>query len=374
GVAAILDPSVLELRAVSNHRRLRLAQLSPRLRQVRLGLLESGLERPSVDREQEVALLDVLALAEVHGHQLPADLGLHLDRRDRLDGADRPDLGGHRFLDGSADDNRHRGWPGRARGFLPPGRIRAAGPETGEDQCCDDQRGVPSKTHHRPHSLCKTRDTSRFFASTIPMALEGVNEDSYTLTLFQFDDKSGGHHGVGRRLRTEYPGGCATGGPRTAGHDASAAGGESLRTPVPVSLVPLSRNRRVAVRRRRPRGPDPPVDVEDDRRPRGAAPGRSRYLHPRPPPSHTGSVAARSSHAPNCPRPYAGSRGGAAGRLVRQRAGHGDPGHAGAPAGLRAREPERRRAQAPAPPRGTLPPRATATSPAGVTPSTASWR
>src|SRR5208283_2354605 len=66
-----------------------LAILRAILGKVRLGLTQRCVEWTRIDREQQVALLDVLALAEMHLHDLAVDLRLHVDGRESLDAADR---------------------------------------------------------------------------------------------------------------------------------------------------------------------------------------------------------------------------------------------------------------------------------------------
>src|SRR5439155_10987177 len=71
------------------------------------GLGEGGLERPWIDGEEEVALVDVLALLDVDAHELAADLGLDRDDRIRLDAADGPDLQRDRLPLDRCDRHRH---------------------------------------------------------------------------------------------------------------------------------------------------------------------------------------------------------------------------------------------------------------------------
>ena len=55
--------------------------------QLRLGLLQRALERPRIDDEQQVALLDGLAVLEVHLGEIARDARAHLDRLDGVEAA-----------------------------------------------------------------------------------------------------------------------------------------------------------------------------------------------------------------------------------------------------------------------------------------------
>ena len=78
------------------------------LGEIRLRLTQRGVERPRVDREQQVALLDVLPLAEMHLHDLAADLRLHVHGRESLDPAYRANRIGDSFLFDLGREDRHR--------------------------------------------------------------------------------------------------------------------------------------------------------------------------------------------------------------------------------------------------------------------------
>ena len=78
------------------------------LGEVRLRLTQRGVERPRIDREQQVALLDVLALAEMHLHDLAADLRFHIHGRESLDPAYRADRIGDGLLLDLGREDRHR--------------------------------------------------------------------------------------------------------------------------------------------------------------------------------------------------------------------------------------------------------------------------
>ena len=85
-----------------------LAVLRAILGEIRLRLTQRGLERTRIDREQQVALLDVLALAEMHLHDLAVDLRLHVHGRESLDPADRADRIGDSLLHDLGGEDRHR--------------------------------------------------------------------------------------------------------------------------------------------------------------------------------------------------------------------------------------------------------------------------
>jgi hypothetical protein len=78
------------------------------LGEIRFGLMECGFEWTGIDREQQVALLDVLSLAKVHPHYLTADLRLHINGGERLDAADRMNRVGDRLLLDLGCQNWHR--------------------------------------------------------------------------------------------------------------------------------------------------------------------------------------------------------------------------------------------------------------------------
>ena len=92
-------------------------EVGPRLRQVGLGLVERGLERALVDREQEVALLDDLAVGEMDAVEIAGHARAHLDR---VDGDEAADI--LVIVDDVAFDRR-RDRDGRRR----RGRARSAG-------------------------------------------------------------------------------------------------------------------------------------------------------------------------------------------------------------------------------------------------------
>ena len=71
---------------------LRVADADLRLIELRLGLIERALERARIDGEQQVALLHVLAVGELHLGEVAGDARAHLDRFDR---AKRPVYSSH---------------------------------------------------------------------------------------------------------------------------------------------------------------------------------------------------------------------------------------------------------------------------------------
>ena len=79
-------------RAITLEHGTRLLDLNLILGQGGFGLGEGGLERPWIDGEEEIALVDVLAFLDVDAHELAADLGLDGDHRIRLDAPDGPDF------------------------------------------------------------------------------------------------------------------------------------------------------------------------------------------------------------------------------------------------------------------------------------------
>ena len=63
-------------------------EVGSRLRQIGARLVERVLERPLVDGEQQVALLDHLPVLEMHLVEIAGDARAHLDRIDRDEAAD----------------------------------------------------------------------------------------------------------------------------------------------------------------------------------------------------------------------------------------------------------------------------------------------
>ena len=69
----------------------------------------SEIERSMVEREQYLALLDVVALREVDGFQFTGYLCAYRDGRESLNGADHVDVERHFLFDDRADGDRNRG-------------------------------------------------------------------------------------------------------------------------------------------------------------------------------------------------------------------------------------------------------------------------
>ena len=86
-----------------------LAGLRGVARQIRFGLMQRGFERPTIEREQHLPGLHIVALLEVDVRQLAGDLRSHGDGRERLDGADDVHVERHVLLDDSIDGDGHRG-------------------------------------------------------------------------------------------------------------------------------------------------------------------------------------------------------------------------------------------------------------------------
>ncbi len=93
-------------------------ELGVRGQKLCLGLLELDLERARIDHEQQVALMDDLAVGEVDLGQVAADLGADLDivHGRELAGEGRP--GRQVAPQRGADGDGGRGW--RSRGPEPP--------------------------------------------------------------------------------------------------------------------------------------------------------------------------------------------------------------------------------------------------------------
>src|SRR5262249_4809267 len=101
------------------------------LRQLGLGLGEGGLEGTPVDAEQQVALVDELAIPEVNGVEITRDAGPHLDGVDGDEAADIfVPLGQH--LTGGLGHGHLWGRRGRALSALLV--LLAAGKAGGEQE------------------------------------------------------------------------------------------------------------------------------------------------------------------------------------------------------------------------------------------------
>src|SRR5205085_4237944 len=86
--------------------------------QIRLDLIEHGLERPRIDREQQVTGLYVVAFVEMNLSQLAAHLSLDRDGRIGLDVADDVDLQRHVLLRDGSHSNWHSAFSPAASGSL----------------------------------------------------------------------------------------------------------------------------------------------------------------------------------------------------------------------------------------------------------------
>ena len=108
-----------------------------------------------IDLGEHVALLDVLALGEIHRHQLAIDLRAHRDSVQRADRADTFQIDRHVLHARRCRQHRHRQIGPRvaiaAAGLLLPGEPADVA-EAAEDQQCDQQRYAPPQhgTHHAP--------------------------------------------------------------------------------------------------------------------------------------------------------------------------------------------------------------------------------
>src|SRR5205807_8241247 len=96
-------------------------------RLVGLGLAQLRLERPRVDQREQIALLDVLALAERDLLDLAVDPHLDRDRVERLHGADAHAVDREALGRGDAARDGYRPLRRRRRGGRLP--RRALGPE-----------------------------------------------------------------------------------------------------------------------------------------------------------------------------------------------------------------------------------------------------
>ena len=103
-------------------------EVRARQREIGARLVERVLERPLVDGEQQVALLDDLAVVEMHAFEIAGHAGAHLDAIDRDEAADIfvlvDDVALHRL--------RHR--HGRRRRRLLRALAVAAGGEHGSEE------------------------------------------------------------------------------------------------------------------------------------------------------------------------------------------------------------------------------------------------
>ena len=88
-------------------------QLSPVARKVRLGLPQSSPIGPGIDLEEQISFADVRAFHESRIQQLAADLRLHFNGHERLNGADGLDLDRDSLFDRNSCADRNGGWSHR---------------------------------------------------------------------------------------------------------------------------------------------------------------------------------------------------------------------------------------------------------------------
>jgi hypothetical protein len=105
------------------------------LGEIGLGLGDGRFDQAGIDGEQQVALLDVLPLLDMHPLQFTAHLGLHRHDGGSLDGSDGLDLEWNGFLLDLGHRDRHRATP---LGLLGLGLLAGAG---------GGPRTRPSTTH-----------------------------------------------------------------------------------------------------------------------------------------------------------------------------------------------------------------------------------
>src|SRR5262249_49722346 len=117
-------------------------EIGLRLREIAPRLVERGLERTLVDGEQEVALLDHLAVGKMDGVEISGHPGPHLDAVDRDEPAEIFVLIDHAALGWHGDGYLRRG---RRRALL---RRLAAASERDEDR--QQERAFAGE---RPHDV-----------------------------------------------------------------------------------------------------------------------------------------------------------------------------------------------------------------------------
>jgi hypothetical protein len=89
-------------------------QIRTRELEIGAGLVERVLERPLVDREQEITLLHDLSVVEMHAIEIAGDAGADLDRIDRNETTDILVIVDDVALDRACHRHRRRRWRGRS--------------------------------------------------------------------------------------------------------------------------------------------------------------------------------------------------------------------------------------------------------------------
>src|SRR5439155_20373863 len=154
-VALLLHAGVVSLRLITREVRLGLRDRRLVLGHGRLRLLERRFEGPRVDREEEVARLDLLPFGEMDLEDLPAQKRVHGHGRGRLDIADALDLHGYvAGLDGGRGDGHGR--RPRTLGLGLVAFTARAGGERKNHYAERERRGKPG-CHRRPSACCRWR-------------------------------------------------------------------------------------------------------------------------------------------------------------------------------------------------------------------------
>jgi hypothetical protein len=110
---------VLGLRGIARQRGFGLGDLRAVARDVGLRLAERLLIRPRIDREQQIALGDVLPFREAGANQLAGDLRFHLHDGGCLHRPHHPQFRGDGFRGGLGHRDRHHRRPARGPRLLP---------------------------------------------------------------------------------------------------------------------------------------------------------------------------------------------------------------------------------------------------------------
>src|SRR5208282_131702 len=113
--------------------------LRPIFGEVRFGLMQRGFEGARIDGEQQVALLNVLSLAEAHLHDLAVNLRLHVHGGESLHAADRMDRVEHRLLRDLGRQDGHR----LALAESVSGTVRASGNRNQCERRDESYRSAP---------------------------------------------------------------------------------------------------------------------------------------------------------------------------------------------------------------------------------------